>query len=109
MRWEGDQLLFLGRLDRMVKIRGYRVEPEEVERVLGALPGVTEAAVLVRGSGDDRRLEAVVVGDVDPDSLLDDLTRRLPSWACPVGLHRVEALPRTPRGKIDHGRIEVPE
>ena len=109
MRWEGDQLLFLGRLDRMVKVRGYRVEPEEVERVLGALPGVTEAAVLVRGSGDDRRLEAVVVGDADPGSLLDDLTRRLPSWACPVRLHRVEALPRTSRGKIDHGRIEVSE
>jgi amino acid adenylation domain-containing protein len=100
-RWDGEELVFLGRADRMVKVRGYRVEPEEVERALLALAGVAEAAVLVTDAGGEARLEACVVGEVDAEGVLTALARVLPGWACPDRIRVLPALPRTPRGKVD--------
>ena len=106
VRDRGDgNLIFLGRRDRLVKVRGYRVELDEVEAVLGALPEVAEVGVVdVRDAADQVSLVAVVLlgegADVGPGTLRRGAAQKLPGYALP----RVEvrdALPRTGSGKID--------
>jgi amino acid adenylation domain-containing protein len=96
-------LEFLGRLDLQVKVRGVRVEPGEVEAVLGAVPGVRESAVAARGTAGDERLVAwVVAGEgVDDDRLRAALRERLPEVMVPSAFVRMDALPRTAGGKLD--------
>ncbi|MCO4768607.1 MAG: AMP-binding protein [Deltaproteobacteria bacterium] len=105
-RWDDDGLVFLGRADRMVKVRGYRVEPEEVERQLESLSGVDSAAVVVVGQRESAELVAFAVGDFEED-LLSDLARVLPSWACPARIERLDELPRSPRGKVDRAALRA--
>ena len=105
-------LWFMGRKDRQVKVRGHRVELEEVESVLAAQPGVAEAAVYVRETGDNEKIiEALVVpqtaGGVDPRRCLAALADRLPTHAVPAALTFVEALPRTDAGKVDRRAIRA--
>ena len=101
----GGLLWFRGRMDRMVKLRGYRVEPEGVERALNRITGVREAAVVpVPGQepGSVRALVAFVAPfGLDPGELSAQLARVLPAWAVPDRIVVVEALPRTDRAKVD--------
>jgi acyl-coenzyme A synthetase/AMP-(fatty) acid ligase len=99
-RWKEGELLFLGRVDRMVKIRGHRVEPEEIERRLAELPGVAECAVVVDRAGE-ATLRTFVVGTGDPEDLLDALAKVLPTAMIPSRIERIGQLPRTVRGKVD--------
>ena len=93
---------FMGRADRQVKIRGFRIELEEIEAVLQGHPAVTEAAVLVRTTGDSTRsLVAYAASSVPPDELRFYLGERLPEYMVPRFMIVVERLPRTPTGKID--------
>jgi amino acid adenylation domain-containing protein len=97
-------LVFLGRVDRQVKLRGRRVEPGEVEHVLAAHPGVEEVRVTVAGgAGGEGRLVAHLV--LRPNATLDEVRaharRRLPPHLVPGALHVHPALPRTPSGKVD--------
>jgi amino acid adenylation domain-containing protein len=102
----GD-LVFLGRVDNQVKIRGHRIELEAIDAVLADVEGVTAATVVVDRSTDDARLVALLV--VDPGQEYDSVsdralaaTRRLlPRYAVPAAFRQVGALPRTSTGKID--------
>lgn len=94
-------LLFLGRADRMVKIDGFRVEPEEVEVAARSIDGVREAAVVVDRTGDRAALHLHLVGGCGEGQVLDALRRVLPRFAVPTVVHRWDALPRTARGKVD--------
>ncbi|MGE3275230.1 MAG: amino acid adenylation domain-containing protein [Vicinamibacterales bacterium] len=98
-------LVFVGRLDRQLKIRGHRIEPAAIEGVLGAHPAVTAAVVGIIGDGDERRLVAAVTltapGATDADALRGYLAARLPRHAVP-SVACVDALPLTPQGKVDH-------
>ena len=97
----------LGRIDRMLKIRGYRVEPEEVERRLLAAPAVREAAVVA--VGQPAQLVAFVAGDrPDADGLRDQLASELPAQAVPSRIEVVAALPRNERGKVDRAALTDP-
>ncbi|HKV39263.1 MAG TPA: amino acid adenylation domain-containing protein, partial [Blastocatellia bacterium] len=96
----------LGRLDRQVKVRGYRIEPREVETALSRFPGVKEAAVAAVDDGrGNRRLAAYVVSqegaDRHPDLLKDALRQVLPPFMVPSHFVFLEALPRNTSGKID--------
>jgi amino acid adenylation domain-containing protein len=110
-RWRPDGALeFLGRVDLQVKLRGIRVEPEEVEAALAACPGVRQAAVLAR----DGALVAYVLPEVQdpglPAALRAALGARLPAFLVPSLIVLVESFPRTPSGKIDRralSRLEV--
>ncbi|MFJ4617369.1 amino acid adenylation domain-containing protein [Streptomyces sp. NPDC088812] len=97
---------FLGRIDGQVKIRGYRVEPGEAEAALKAIPGVTEAVVLVEGtSAEERHLAAYFTGTAEPDQVHKALRDRLPHYLLPPNPVRVTSLPRTASGKTDRAAV----
>ncbi|WDD93597.1 amino acid adenylation domain-containing protein [Burkholderia sp. FERM BP-3421] len=109
-------LVFLGRLDRQIKVRGVRVEPGEVEAVLRDAPGVREAVVV---DGPDpaggRRLIAYVNaarsqdGAADAAALRRHCRTRLPESMVPALFVPVTAMPLTPSGKIDRAALPDPE
>ncbi len=113
VRWlAGGTLEFLGRLDRQVKVRGFRIETGEVEAALAGHPGVREAVVEVRGEGRDRRLVAYVAAgpdaSVDAAELRRHLGTRLPDYMVPSAFVFLEALPMTPNGKVDRAALPAP-
>ncbi|WP_331766596.1 amino acid adenylation domain-containing protein [Embleya sp. NBC_00896] len=101
------RLEFLGRLDAQVKVRGYRVEPGEVEAALLARPGVLQAAVIAR---EEALVGYVVTADDVPiPELRADLAARLPAHLVPSTLVRLDRLPLTPNGKLDHRALPTPD
>ncbi|TDD20800.1 non-ribosomal peptide synthetase, partial [Nonomuraea diastatica] len=98
VRWRPDgNLEFLGRFDGQVKVRGFRVEPGEVEAALLACPGVRQTAV----TADGERLVAYVTGPAEPDELRRRLEATLPPHLVPSGWVGLDALPLTIAGKVD--------
>ena len=104
-RFRHGQLDYLGRLDRRMKLSGYRLDPEEVEQVLTSHPGVAEAVVVSPGPG---LLVAHVVparsGEL-PGDLWSWTRARLPSWMVPAKFELHRELPRAPSGKPDLARL----
>ncbi|MBE7219991.1 MAG: non-ribosomal peptide synthetase [Caulobacteraceae bacterium] len=105
-------LHYLGRMDRQLKVRGYRIEPGEVESVLRSHPQVIDAAVLGLGEGPDARLIAYVI-PADPPPLVVELrafaAARLPDYMAPAAYVTVASWPRTPNGKVDHAALPRPD
>jgi amino acid adenylation domain-containing protein/thioester reductase-like protein len=102
------EYVFLGRLDRQVKVRGQLVAPEEVEAVLLQHPGVRQAVVIQRRLGEGAAARDGLVAFLAPADqgpadaeLRDFLSARLPAWMVPVRFVRADVLPRTPTGKPD--------
>jgi amino acid adenylation domain-containing protein len=105
-RLPDGRLDFLGRIDHQVKVRGFRVEPGEIEAALVRHPAVREAVVVARGEGTGRALAAYVVpGEpVSPDELRSFLRARLPGHMVPASIGMLglfDRLPLTPNGKVD--------
>ncbi|GHG93845.1 non-ribosomal peptide synthetase [Streptomyces lanatus] len=103
---------FLGRIGDQVKIRGHRVEPQEVTSVLSALDGVAECAVLcVEDAVDERRLVGHVAlragSPATAHTLRTALRETLPDYMVPT-LVLVDALPRLPNGKVDRAALTTP-
>ncbi|PRY41619.1 non-ribosomal peptide synthetase [Umezawaea tangerina] len=111
VRWRADGVIeFLGRIDRQAKVRGFRVEPGEVEAALTAHPGVREAAVVVReDEHGERRLVAYLVGEpVGTAPLRAWLADRLPDHSIPTAYVELDRLPLSPSGKLDHEALAAP-
>jgi len=113
-RWQPDgELLLAGRADRQIKLRGYRIEPGEVERVLEGLPDVGQALVaVVDPATPGARLmgwvrPSVAGVRIDAERLATALARRLPRQMCPE-LVQVDDWPQTPGGKTDLARLPRP-
>ncbi len=107
-------LEFLGRLDHQVKVRGYRIELGEIEARLAEHLDVIEAVVVAhRGaSAVDARLIAYLAaanGSLTNDALRDHLRASLPEFMVPSSFIQIDALPRTPNGKIDRKALPDPE
>jgi clorobiocin biosynthesis protein CloN4 len=101
-------LEYLGRIDQMVKVRGHRIEPGEIEAVIGAHPGVSDVAVVVAGSGLAARLHAVLTSTGAAPSLLAIkrwCADRLPTYMVIDSLHVVDALPLTANGKVNRAGL----
>jgi amino acid adenylation domain-containing protein/non-ribosomal peptide synthase protein (TIGR01720 family) len=103
------ELEFLGRTDEQVQIRGFRVEPAEIEAVFAAHPDVARAVVTVRGT-DPRRLVAYVVttGAVTADELRDHAAGTLPAPLVPAAVVLLDALPLAATGKVDKDALPDP-
>ncbi|MFJ8923571.1 amino acid adenylation domain-containing protein [Streptomyces sp. NPDC102415] len=113
VRWREDgELEYLGRADSQIKIRGVRIEPEEIAGALTDLPAVRAAVIDVRGEGDDRRLVGYVTTHdglpVDPAALRAGLAARLPAAMVPSWYVTLPALPVTPNGKVDRRALPEP-
>ena len=106
-REDADGLLhFIGRKDRQIKIRGYRVEPAEVEAVLRLCPGVADAAVIPRHRGETGELVAFIVPTNDAGTNPTAwLAERLPPHMRPTTLHSIPAIPALPNLKTDSAAL----
>ncbi len=113
-RWRGDGMLeYLGRTDRQLTLRGFRVEPAEVEAALARHPAVRQAAVVAREDRPgDVRLAAYVVPPPGQAPTVTELRRFLkqvlPDYLVPQHVVAVEALPLTADGKLDASRLPAP-
>ncbi|HZF09509.1 MAG TPA: amino acid adenylation domain-containing protein, partial [Thermoanaerobaculia bacterium] len=105
----GGEIDFLGRADQQVKVRGFRVEPGEIEAALLAHPAIAAAAVVPVGRPGESRLVAYLVGRaVAPGELRDALRRSLPEPMIPAAFIFLAALPLTPNGKLDREALPAP-
>ena len=114
VRHRRDGLLeFLGRVDRQLKVRGFRIEPGEIEAALTAHPSVGRAAVTGRRESGETRLTAYLVPAADhrpePRELVDFLRGRLPEAMRPSAWVVLDELPRTAQGKVDLRALPEPE
>ncbi|MGP3955771.1 amino acid adenylation domain-containing protein [Nonomuraea sp. 3N208] len=103
---------FVGRADRQTKIRGFRVEPGEIEAVLATCPGLRTGVIEARRSPlGDLRLVGYVVAEpgVTPADLAAHLRERLPDYMVPAAWVELPALPHTPNGKADRKALPDPD
>jgi amino acid adenylation domain-containing protein len=113
-RWTSDgQLEYLGRIDNQVKLRGVRVEPDELAHALRAQDSIDDAVAIVSGEGAAGRLVAYVVGAAgrsrpDVQALQAALASSLPSALQPSAIVLLDALPLTPNGKVDRRALPDP-
>lgn len=113
-RYRSDgNLEFLGRIDSQVKVRGFRIEPGEIEAVLGEHPRVREAVIVAReDEPGHKKLVAYVVpnslAEFDAAELRTWVKTRLPTFAVPALFAILEELPLSPNGKVDRQRLPAP-
>ena len=105
----GD-LEFSGRVDHQMKVRGYRIEPGQIEAVIGQHPAWRESAVATEEDAGGKRLVAYVVRNAAqcrPPSreLRDFLKQKLPDYMIPSRIVELPALPRTPNGKVNRAAL----
>jgi amino acid adenylation domain-containing protein len=111
-RLDTGALEFLGRVDRQVKLRGYRVELGEIESVVRSHPAVARAAVVLRRDPSlGERLVAyhVPVPGADAAGLREHVAGALPDFMVPTAFVALDALPLTPNGKLDEAALPAPE
>lgn len=115
VRCLGDKFNFIGRADTQLSLRGFRIEPREVEAAIDAYQGVTASAVAVRAdpdgsAGDDCLVAYVVmtVGKLDERGLRAHLTRLLPAHLIPSHIVLLPGLPLTPNRKLDRAALPPP-
>ncbi|MEU8395434.1 amino acid adenylation domain-containing protein [Nonomuraea sp. NPDC048892] len=108
-RHSDGTLEYLGRLDHQVKVRGVRIEPDEVAAVLGEHPSVQRAVVTVRDDAPGGRgLVAYTIGTAQESDLRAHLRARLPEAMIPAAFVTVADLPVLPSGKLDRAALPPP-
>ncbi len=105
-------LEFIGRADNQIKLRGYRIEPGEVEAVLARRSDVRQAVVVPHGAGAQAGLAAYIVPEPvqppDREVLVAYARRMLPDWMVPSQFVLIDAVPRTANGKVNVDALPPP-
>ncbi|NLG55327.1 MAG: amino acid adenylation domain-containing protein, partial [Rhodococcus sp.] len=102
-------LEYLGRVGGQLSVRGYRVEPREIEAELVRAPGVERAVVVLQDLSAGPTLVAYVTGDTTEQQMLDHARASLPAHLVPGRAIVLDALPRTTNGKLDRLALPVPQ
>ncbi|MCD2462850.1 amino acid adenylation domain-containing protein [Streptomyces sp. MBT42] len=113
VRRDNGTLDYLGRADDQVKLRGFRIEPGEIDTVLTAAPGVTRAVTVIREDRPgSRRLVAYAVQEAgstfDPEALRAHAAAQLPEYMVPSVFLEIPAIPLSPNGKLDRRALPAP-
>ncbi|PZT83571.1 non-ribosomal peptide synthetase [Streptomyces sp. AC1-42W] len=115
VKWTaGGHIAYVSRADSQVKLRGYRIEPGEIESVLACCEGVADSFTAVREDipGDPRLVAYVVPAGAarpDPADLAEAVARSLPAYMVPSAFVLIDALPLTVNGKVDRRALPAPE
>ncbi|WP_411859390.1 amino acid adenylation domain-containing protein [Bacillus velezensis] len=108
-RWTEDGLVeWLGRSDGQVKVRGYRIEPGEIEAAIRRIDGIREAAVTARTEHGETALYAYIEGR-ESDDVRAELAARLPAYMMPAQFIKMTEWPVTPSGKLDRRALPAPD
>ncbi|MCZ4248856.1 amino acid adenylation domain-containing protein [Bacillus amyloliquefaciens] len=108
-RWTEDGLVeWLGRSDGQVKVRGYRIEPGEIEAAIRRIDGIREAAVTARTDHGDTALYAYIEGRKS-DDVRAELAAHLPAYMMPAQFIEMTEWPVTPSGKLDRRALPAPD
>lgn len=107
VRYQHGELFHLGRVDNQLKVRGYRIEPGDIEAVLRTHPAVNDAVVVPTGnSADELELAAMYTGrPAGSNELTEYLAERLPAHMVPERFTWLSAFPLNVNGKVDRGRL----
>lgn len=106
---EGGEVVYLGRTDDQVKLRGQRIELGEIETALTAREGVGAACALVREDRPgEQRLVGYITGGADPVAVRTSLARELPEHMVPAAVVALDAFPLSPNGKLDRRALPAP-
>jgi amino acid adenylation domain-containing protein len=112
VRWnEHGEIEFLGRLDNQVKVRGFRIELGEIEQQIKQIAGIKENIVIVKETGESKRIIAYFTADreVDPSDVRAHLQQWLPDYMIPSFFMQMHKLPLTDNGKIDRKALPDPD
>ncbi len=109
-RWLPDgNIQLAGRIDNQVKVRGYRIEPEEISQVIRSMNGVKAAYTMIHGAGrEDAGLRSFVVfsnGTDDTNAVKAHLKSHLPGYMIPEQLFVLDTIPLNPNGKVDQDAL----
>ena len=109
---EGN-LVYVGRIDNQVKVKGFRIELDEVEVILGQCAGVRDSAVVARedATGEKRLIAYVVVDEAqgEIDEVRKTLKTKVPDYMVPTTFVKMESLPLTTNGKVDRQVLPAPD
>jgi acyl carrier protein len=118
-RLEDGEIVYIGRIDNQVKVRGFRIEIGEIEAVLNQFSGIKEAVVILRDDiSNEKELVAYLVVDSEWSSVGDEelskevllyLRNQLPEYMLPSHFVKLERLPLTPNGKMDRKSLPRPD
>lgn len=107
---EDGRICIHGRIDNQIKLRGFRIELDEIERVMGSYPDIKGSAVkLCHGDSDYLAGYIASEGDVDLDALRAFMGKRLPEYMIPSVILQMDSLPQTVNGKVDKNSLPDPQ
>jgi amino acid adenylation domain-containing protein len=109
-RWRTDGAIeFIGRADQQVKILGYRIEPGEIESILGTHHGVKQLHIVPQAANGSKRLVAFYIPSeypaATPQQLRDFAQEKLPHYMVPAHFVELPAMPLSPNGKVDRSAL----
>ena len=108
---ENGEIRIFGRIDNQIKLRGFRIELDEIEKVMTEYPGVSSSAAAVRKTGGTEYLAGYFTakGDLDADALKAFMQEKLPEYMVPSVLMRLDEMPMTKNGKVNRKALPEPD
>ena len=108
---EDGKIRIFGRTDNQIKLRGFRIELDEIEKVMTEYPGVKTGAVAVRKNNGTEYLIGYYTaqGDISADALKQHMQEKLPEYMMPQALMKLDTMPMTVSGKVDKKALPLPD